>query len=188
VSLRMSRGVTRPTTGSSWPWASYQRLRSSSDQSLTSTAARRRAPGCGADDLPTEPAKGIPTQFARERQYASSAQDAEVCRLVSGRDHASKVRHGCAHQAGFQRARRARAQYGDGAGEMSPVRLYEDLSGINLRLNDSTPTSPADVVVAVTAVEEAAGVSAAASIAASIAASAAAVAVASSVNADLASA
>ncbi|GEP28595.1 NAD(P)-dependent oxidoreductase [Cryobacterium levicorallinum] len=84
--------------------------------------------------------------------------------------------------------RRARAQYGDAAGEMSPVRLYEDLSGINLRLNDSTPSSPADVVAAVAAAEEAAEVSANAAVAASVAASAAASAVASSVNADLASA
>jgi 3-hydroxyisobutyrate dehydrogenase len=30
--------------------------------------------------------------------------------------------------------RRARAQYGDAAGEISPFRLYEDLAGIKLRL------------------------------------------------------
>ncbi|WP_104177431.1 hypothetical protein [Cryobacterium sp. Y50] len=72
---------------------------------------------------------------------------------------------------------RTRAQYGDGAGQVSLARLYEDLSGINLRLNDSTPSSLADVV--------AAEVPATASIAASVAAS---VAVASSVNSDQASA
>jgi 3-hydroxyisobutyrate dehydrogenase len=30
--------------------------------------------------------------------------------------------------------RRARAQYGDRAGEMTPVKLYEELAGIDLRL------------------------------------------------------
>jgi 3-hydroxyisobutyrate dehydrogenase len=30
--------------------------------------------------------------------------------------------------------RRARASYGDNAGEISPIRLYEDLAGVELRL------------------------------------------------------
>lgn len=34
--------------------------------------------------------------------------------------------------------RRARAQYGDLAGEMTPVKLYEDLIGVELRLGDRT--------------------------------------------------
>jgi 3-hydroxyisobutyrate dehydrogenase len=36
--------------------------------------------------------------------------------------------------------RRARALYGDEAGEMSPVRLYEDLAGTKLRLH-ATPSA-----------------------------------------------
>lgn len=35
--------------------------------------------------------------------------------------------------------RRARAQYGDLAGEMTPVKLYEDLIGVNLRLEKVLP-------------------------------------------------
>lgn len=34
--------------------------------------------------------------------------------------------------------RRARAQYGDSAGEMTPIRLYEDLIGVELRLDTVT--------------------------------------------------
>jgi 3-hydroxyisobutyrate dehydrogenase len=37
--------------------------------------------------------------------------------------------------------RRARAAYGDLAGEMSPVRLWEDLTGTPLRLPPTAPTA-----------------------------------------------
>ena len=39
--------------------------------------------------------------------------------------------------------RRARAAYGETAGEMSPVRLYEELAGLRLRLPGAKATTPA---------------------------------------------
>ena len=40
--------------------------------------------------------------------------------------------------------RRARATYGDGAGEMSPVRLYEELAGLELRLPSPPAAAPVE--------------------------------------------
>ncbi|TFC01596.1 NAD(P)-dependent oxidoreductase [Cryobacterium adonitolivorans] len=47
--------------------------------------------------------------------------------------------------------RRARAQYGDRAGEMTPVRLYEELIGVDLRLAPDTSPVPTPAAGAATA-------------------------------------
>ncbi len=54
--------------------------------------------------------------------------------------------------------RRAKAQYGDLAGEMTPVKLYEDLIGVELRRADVADAEAAAIAVAVSASVAAASV------------------------------
>ena len=63
-----------------------------------------------------------------------------IARLTSGDDAGVPVEMASLVE---QLHRRARLMYGDEAGEMSAIRLYEDAVGVSLRARSAAPVKPA---------------------------------------------